>query len=116
VDLIDEFVERYTKEYDFYSQAANLARQKLEADLQAAGIRSIVTARAKSIARLEDKCGQRNLTHKPYTSIPDIYDDIVDLAGVRVALYFPGEGDQVDHAIGRLFRMLQTKNFQLRIR
>ena len=111
MDLIDQFIARYTKEYDFYSQAANIARQKLEADLQAAGVPCIVTARAKSIARLKDKCLQRNITHGPYASIDSIYDDIVDLAGVRVALYFPGEINQVDGAIARLFRVILKKKF-----
>jgi ppGpp synthetase/RelA/SpoT-type nucleotidyltranferase len=111
VDLIDQFILRYTKEYDFYNQSAQLAQQKLEATLRAAGVRSIVTARAKSIARLEDKCRQRVAAKQPYESVDEIYDDIVDLAGVRVALYFPGETDQVDGIISGLFRVLLKKRF-----
>jgi ppGpp synthetase/RelA/SpoT-type nucleotidyltranferase len=111
MDLIDQFMARYTKEYDFYSQAARIAHQKLESNLQAAGVRSIVTARAKSPARLEDKCRQRDAKRSGYSSIDEIYDDIVDLAGVRVALYFPGEIDQVDGMITRLFNVLIKKEF-----
>jgi ppGpp synthetase/RelA/SpoT-type nucleotidyltranferase len=111
VDLIDQFLVRYTKEYDFYSQSAQLAQQKLESSLREAGVRSIVTARAKSIARLEDKCHQRTATNGPYASIDEIYDDIVDLAGVRVALYFPGEIDQADGIISTLFRVFLKKEF-----
>jgi ppGpp synthetase/RelA/SpoT-type nucleotidyltranferase len=111
MDLIDQFMARYTKEYDFYNQTARLAHQKIESSLQAAGIRSIVTSRAKSIARLEDKCRQRETRHGGYSSIDDIYDDIVDLAGVRVALYFPAEIDQVDGTITRLFDVILTKEF-----
>jgi hypothetical protein len=40
VPLIDDFIARYRKEYDFYDQAARLVAQALEANLQAAGIRS----------------------------------------------------------------------------
>ena len=40
-----------------------------------------------------------------YSSVDDVFDDIVDLAGVRVALYFPGERDLVDRAIVNLFRL-----------
>lgn len=108
MDLIGEFIERYTKEYDFYNQAARLASQMLEADLRASGVRSIVTYRAKDASRLEDKCRGR-LDDKQYGKVDDIYDDIVDLAGVRVALYFPGEQDQVEKAILRLFSQLEKK-------
>lgn len=39
----------------------------------------------------------------------DIFSDIVDLAGVRVALYFPGEQEQVDKLIFQLFNQLEDK-------
>jgi ppGpp synthetase/RelA/SpoT-type nucleotidyltranferase len=112
VSLIDEFIARYTKELDFYSHVARIAHQRLEASLQAAGVRSIVTARAKSITRLEDKCRQRNAKREGgYVTVDEIYEDIVDLAGVRVALYFPAESDQVDGMITRLFHVLEMKKF-----
>src|SRR5438309_1531694 len=100
--LIEDFIARYRKEYDFYDQAARLAAQTLEVNLQAAGIRSMVTSRAKALGRLEAKCRQRAPV-KNYTTVDDIYQDIVDLAGVRVALYFPGERGQVDKLIKQLF-------------
>jgi ppGpp synthetase/RelA/SpoT-type nucleotidyltranferase len=91
--LIEEFIARYTKEFDFYDQAGRLAARKLEGDLQAAGVRAIVTSRPKSIPRLMDKCQQRDKAHGGYKSVDEIYEDIVDLAGARVALYFPAELD-----------------------
>ncbi|MFF2574329.1 GTP pyrophosphokinase [Streptomyces goshikiensis] len=108
MSLIDDFMSRYTKEYDFYSQAARLAARSLERDLRNSGIRCIVTHRAKDISRLADKCRQR-AAKSNYGSIQDIYDDIVDLAGVRVALYFPGEQEQVDRIINRLFHLLEPR-------
>jgi len=105
---IEEFLARYVKEFDYYEQAARLAARLLESNLQAAGVRSIVTSRAKSAARLEQKCRQRNMAHA-YKSVDDIFDDIVDLAGVRVALYFPAEREQVDRLIGRLFSMTEPR-------
>lgn len=107
----DQFLERYAKEYDFYSQVASIVRQKLEADLQAAGVRSIVTARAKSIASLENKCRKREADRGGYGSMAAIYDDIADLAGVRVALYYPSEIHQVDGAITRLFNVILKREF-----
>jgi ppGpp synthetase/RelA/SpoT-type nucleotidyltranferase len=108
--LIDDFIARYTKEYDFYDQAGRIVAQRLEANLQAAGVRSIVTSRAKAITRLEEKCIKRQDTHD-YTCVGDIFDDIVDLAGVRVALYFPAERAQVGDIIAQLFHVIDQKEF-----
>ncbi|MET9382944.1 RelA/SpoT domain-containing protein [Streptomyces sp. NPDC002928] len=108
MSLIDDFMSRYIKEYDFYNQAAQLAAQSLERELRTSGIRCIVTHRAKDITRLADKCLQRAAKGN-YGKIQDIYDDIVDLAGVRVALYFPGEQEQVDKIVNRLFHLLEPK-------
>ena len=102
MSLTDDFVSRYRKEYDFCDQAARLVAQILDAALESAGIRAIVTYRAKSATRLETKIGQRAQT-RDYSSIDDIYHDIVDLAGARVALYFPAERNQVGKLIQDLF-------------
>jgi hypothetical protein len=59
MDLIERFIARYRKEYDFYDQACRLVAEKIEVSLQAAGIRSMVTFRARSIVRLEEKVRQR---------------------------------------------------------
>jgi ppGpp synthetase/RelA/SpoT-type nucleotidyltranferase len=106
VDPIEEFVARYRKEYDFYSRAARLVAETLDRDLQGAGIRCIVTDRAKSVSRLEAKCRQRAAS-SAYSSVDEIYDDIVDLAGVRVALYFPAEREQVEGLIRRTFVLIE---------
>jgi ppGpp synthetase/RelA/SpoT-type nucleotidyltranferase len=102
LDLIDDFLARYVKEFDYYDQVAHRAAGLLRSSLEAAGIRAIVTERAKSVSRLAEKCRQRNNRH-PYVSVDDIYADIVDLAGVRVALYFPGEREEVGRIVNRLF-------------
>jgi ppGpp synthetase/RelA/SpoT-type nucleotidyltranferase len=104
MDLIEQFVSRYRKEFDFYDQTARLAAQLVEQNLQSAGIRAIVTARAKSTVRLDQKVRQRGLK-KQYKSVEEIFQDIVDLAGVRIALYFPGERDQVGKVIVQLFAL-----------
>ncbi|RLK23779.1 RelA/SpoT family protein [Micromonospora sp. M71_S20] len=110
MDPIDEFIGRYLREYDFYAEAARLASDAIKLDLDAAGVRAIVTHRAKEARRLEAKCRQRHLV-TPYGSVADIYDDIVDLAGIRVALYFPGERDHVDNAVRKLFKLASDPKF-----
>jgi ppGpp synthetase/RelA/SpoT-type nucleotidyltranferase len=106
MDLVEQFLARYRKEYDFYDQAARLAAQKLESGLQAAGIRSMVTSRAKLPLRLEDKVRQR-MPGKHYQTVEDIFVDIVDLAGCRVALYFPGDREQVRNLVRNLFHLVE---------
>jgi ppGpp synthetase/RelA/SpoT-type nucleotidyltranferase len=110
MDPIASFIAQYVKAYDFYDQAARIAARRLESALQAEGIRCIVTSRAKNPQRLEEKVHQRNLK-KRYKTVDAIYDDIVDLAGVRVALYFPGESEQVGQLITRLLDVQSTRPF-----
>ncbi|MBF8644014.1 RelA/SpoT domain-containing protein [Pseudomonas pudica] len=107
MDLVSEFIARYRKEYDFYEQACRMVAQSLETNLRSAGVRAIVTSRAKNPARLEVKVKQRALKRQ-YESVSAIFDDIVDLAGVRVALYFPGERQEVGRMIRGLFDLTEA--------
>ncbi|MFA1722708.1 GTP pyrophosphokinase [Xanthomonas campestris] len=105
MDLISQFVARYRKEYDFHEQACRMAAQALDLNLQSTGVRAIVTSRAKNSSRLEVKVRQRGEKNK-YSTVEEIYDDIVDLAGVRVALYFPAERAEVGKIIRSLFSLV----------
>lgn len=107
LDLIAEFIARYRKEYDYYEQASRIVAQTLEANLRSAGVRAIVTSRAKNPARLEEKVRQRAVKRQ-YVNVSAIFDDIVDLAGVRVALYFPGERQEVGRIIQALFDLTES--------
>jgi ppGpp synthetase/RelA/SpoT-type nucleotidyltranferase len=111
MDLIAQFVSRYRKEYDFYEQACRMAAQVLDSNLQSAGVRAIVTSRAKNPMRLETKVKQRAMK-KAYASVDEIYEDIVDLSGVRVALYFPAEREEVGRIIKSIFvPVVEPKEF-----
>ena len=45
--IIEEFVQHYKKEHDFYEMVSKLVAQQMESSLHEAGIRAIVTYRAK---------------------------------------------------------------------
>jgi ppGpp synthetase/RelA/SpoT-type nucleotidyltranferase len=110
MDFIDDFLAHYQREYDFYLAVARLCQQQCETMLAQKGIRAIVTSRAKKYERLEQKVRQRAFKKKDdnkdrYACITDIYDDIVDLAGVRIALYFPGNVTEVDELIKSEFTL-----------
>lgn len=110
MSVIDEFIGRYRREYDFYDQASRLVAQLLEARLQAAGVRAMVTYRAKAVGKLESKVRDR-AQRKQYQTVENIYADIPDLAGARVALYFPAQREQVASLIDEAFVVQQTKVF-----
>jgi ppGpp synthetase/RelA/SpoT-type nucleotidyltranferase len=108
--VLEDFIGRYRREQDFYEQAARLVAQALESRVQAEGIRAIISYRAKNVTRLEPKVRDR-AGHKNYTSVDDIYNDIVDLAGARVALYFPGQREHVGRLIADTFVVMNSKSF-----
>ena len=107
---VDEFLAHYPREIDFYDHAARLVAQLLEARLQVAGVRAIVTFRAKAASKLEPKVRERAIK-KSYLNVSDIYVDIPDLAGVRVALYFPAQREQVGRIIEEALVVMQSKIF-----
>lgn len=112
MDLITQFIENYRRKYTFYENAARLAANQLEAALQSAGIRALVTSRAKHPGRLKSKAVHRNAEREtPYKNMREIYEDMFDLSGVRVSLYFPGDRDKADTLINDLFSLIEKKQF-----
>ena len=105
MDLIERFIERYRREFDYFDQAARLTHGQLDSALASSGIQAMVTYRAKRPDRLEQKLRQRS-SSKLYGNTQEIYDDIVDFAGVRVALYFPGARAEVDKVIRSNFEVV----------
>jgi len=113
---IGPFVERYRREYDFYYEVARLAALRCEELSAENGIRGIVTFRAKRPDRLEEKLRQRNKERqrekqRQYQSEEDIRADIVDLSGVRIALYFPADRAKIGALLNEAFVVEQTKVF-----
>lgn len=82
----------------------------MKSALHDAGIMEITTSRIKDIYRLRDKLNLRN-EEKAYKSVADIKDDLADLIGLRVALYFPNDQKKVETIINRLFTVEKIKQF-----
>ncbi|MEI2272561.1 RelA/SpoT domain-containing protein [Sphingobacterium sp. ML3W] len=108
--LIKEFIEQYNKEYDYYQKLAQIICNKIEDQLFNRGIKAIVSFRAKKPERLYDKLMKRN-EKKNYKNVSEIYQDIVDLAGIRVSLYFPSERELLDEIINEIFDVKLKKDF-----
>ncbi len=101
-DLIEEFLASYQQCRDEYDLVGIRVADELRTALDSEGVRAIVTTRSKSMSRLRSKAVQR-AERKGYAQLEDFYADITDLAGVRVALYFPAQREHVAGVIGRLF-------------
>ncbi len=110
MSIIENYIKQYEKEYDFYRQLAQLANDILESEVQKRGIKAIVSNRAKRVDRLREKLLQRDVK-KMYKSKKAIEKDIVDLAGLRVALYFPSEREMLGKLIEELFIVEEIKIF-----
>lgn len=110
LSLTEKFLKSYSREYDFYLKLAQLCASQCENVLEGSGIRAIVTHRAKRPDRLKEKLEKRN-KEKQYKTVDSIYKDIVDLAGVRIAIYFPGDREEIDNFITKNFFVHSKKEF-----
>jgi ppGpp synthetase/RelA/SpoT-type nucleotidyltranferase len=108
--LIEDFLKEYSKKIDFYREAGRICAHICETNMEQMGIRTIVTSRAKRVDRLRDKLEKRSLTKK-YSSFEEIEEDIADLAGVRIALYFPGDLVKVQNFIEACFQVKECRVF-----
>ncbi|MGE5629820.1 MAG: GTP pyrophosphokinase [Caulobacteraceae bacterium] len=110
MSVIDSFLQRYAKEYDFYNELAHQVATICETIIQRSGIRAIVTYRAKKPDSLKEKLIKRN-SQKKYQNIDQIYRDIVDLSGVRIAIYFPGDREEIGRLVESEFITEKVKRF-----
>lgn len=108
--LIEQFINEYEDQIKKFEELRDHIHKELEKELRISGIMAIVTSRLKDSKRLEAKLYQRNLENQ-YTSIEQIHKDIVDLIGVRVALYFPSDSEKVGNVIKEIFKIESTKTF-----
>lgn len=115
--VISNFISAYHMQYDFYFAVARLASLQCEEAMEQNGIRAITTFRAKRPDRLETKLRQRQKQRREegrdvYAEEAHIRADIVDLAGVRIALYFPDDRIKVEKVINETFKVNQKKQMQ----
>lgn len=114
--VIREFMERYKQEQAAYAQLCAAAKKRLKGLLEQKGIMAIVTARVKAPDRLEEKLlrldAERVAAGKGgFRNADDIFDDICDLVGARVALYFPGDAERVAELLSPQFTPVFKKHY-----
>ncbi|HHY10744.1 MAG TPA: RelA/SpoT domain-containing protein, partial [Firmicutes bacterium] len=110
MSVISDFIRSYKKNMSRYETLAQTCAQLCERELKRAGLRVLVTHRAKRLDSLLAKVESRS-QDVAYGSVSEIYEDILDLAGVRIALYFPKDRAKVDAFLRETFLVDQTKDF-----
>lgn len=108
--VINEFIKEFYAEVDLYEKVKRNIHKLLEMNLNDSGIMALVTSRVKDAGRLKEKLVNRN-KEKNYKTKEDIYVDIVDLIGLRVALYFPNDIGRVESLIKNGFSVTKIKTF-----
>ena len=107
MDLIEIFYNTYNTQLEFFEEISRTCSQHCENGLESLGIRAIVTYRAKRPDKAVEKIHKRISEGSQYKSSDDIYKDITDLAGVRIALYFPGDRNEVGKFIEQHFEIVR---------
>src|SRR5450432_746503 len=113
-EVISRFIETYPREFELNEKVAQHASELCKNLLASSGIRAIVSYRAKQPNQLKAKLRQRCAGGKEYENDKAIRDDIVDLSGVRIALYFPTDRVKIAKIIHDFFSVHKTKEFRRR--
>lgn len=106
--LLMDFVHKYERDFETYSRIAKIAENECRKALTTGGIPAIITSRAKGPERLLAKLRSRAL-EKHYKTEDDIREDLVDLVGVRIALYFPNQEESVPGLLWNIFSKPEIK-------
>jgi ppGpp synthetase/RelA/SpoT-type nucleotidyltranferase len=94
--VISQFVKEWPFEAKYYEKAARLASKLCEILLAEHAIQAVVTYSVKKSHRLDAKLQERVWKRgSGYDTFEDIRTDIVDLAGVRITVYFPSDKKKI---------------------
>lgn len=106
-DFLEDFLDTYAREKEFYATMSREIARKCELQLARSGIQASITSRVKEEESLKREFLQRNKT-KRYKHAGDIREDIVDFAGVRIALYFPNHVQKTEELTREIFLVRGT--------
>ena len=106
--LIETFLKEYGRSYRHWKDLAARAKELCERKLLDKGIPAILSHRSKNCHFLERKLGIQELLNGGYKNQNLIREDIVDLAGIRIALFWPDQKSTVETAIKEIFRVKNT--------
>ena len=102
-DQIEECYERYLRELDRYAKMAEVAYEKcLEIVQKKLTVRATVQRRAKNPKSFVEKLRKPENRAK-YNSVDEVFEQISDLAGVRIATYLESDREPVVEELEKEF-------------
>ncbi|KAL2830837.1 hypothetical protein BDW59DRAFT_177572 [Aspergillus cavernicola] len=108
--VIEQFLDWYEENQSDYVRIAEESARRLTQALGEAGVPHKVECRTKAIERLKVKVNGRK-GGREYEDINDVITDIVDLAGVRVLVYFASDKDRVKKFVNKNFDVHSDPKF-----
>jgi ppGpp synthetase/RelA/SpoT-type nucleotidyltranferase len=109
-DVVKAFLREFPRERLYWNQLAKITHDICQKRLDIQGIEAITTFRVKSHGSLKEKVGLYSVRRGGYKIKEEIYGDIPDFAGVRIALYIPSHKDLVDTIIKESFDVVRVVN------
>ena len=108
--VIDDFVEEYDQLEYYYKKLAEAAEEICKNQLDTV-VPSYISKRVKTRESLLRKLVKRKddplkRHEKLYRDKQHIRDDIKDIVGIRISLYFPNSAAEVDKMIRRTFKLV----------
>lgn len=100
---IADYIEDYKQRFNGFNASAVYVEDACRSALVSGGILADVSSRAKDPERLRNKLLAREKDGTTYSSLGDIENDIVDIIGVRIILYFPTQLAEVVAKMESLF-------------
>ncbi len=100
----------YQREEAHYAELAAKVQAIAEDCCRRQSVKAIFSSRAKNPIRLREKMLRRASTRN-YQSSEDVRRDAADLAGVRVAVYFPGDIDKIVAELNEIFIVRESRTF-----
>ncbi|OJJ30962.1 hypothetical protein ASPWEDRAFT_44911 [Aspergillus wentii DTO 134E9] len=110
-NIINQYVQLYSDQIHTYKRTAAVTARICKQSLDEAHLRNWVSNRAKDPKSLENKLIQRQKHGHAYTTIEEIDKDIVDLAGVRIILYYAADRARVKSILHDRFKVKETRIF-----
>ena len=115
--LIVDFIAQFKKDRPVYEELCRKAAQMVDALVKQKGIMAIITARVKDPDRLQEKLIRRDQEEGlNYQTFEDIYANVPDLMGIRVALYFPADAQKIAGLLTPQFEIVRSKQYPAPIR
>ncbi|KAL9110778.1 MAG: hypothetical protein Q9227_004770 [Pyrenula ochraceoflavens] len=104
--IIDECVKRHSLERPGWIALAESVKRNCQAKMEASypEVPAMYSSRAKTTSSLREKLERideelESKTGRGLMEMQDVLENIFDMAGVRIALYFPSQRDKVDQMI-----------------